>query len=104
MTDTGPGGPHKLLCTGRASHRPRTIGKFGLIAEGGFSIQVRSPDNDAGIWDIYMPPMLASESSVHLRCPTCGRDMRFKSAEFERFLREDTGSKRRDVSLFAAIL
>jgi len=116
-TGIGPGrveggkgmiGTPKLLCTGRGSHKPRTVGRYTLLDdEPGFvfAIQVRrarDSDVDRGVFE--MPWVHRAGPPVHLRCPTCRRDMRFKVTDFDRFLRADTGRRNRDVSLLAASL
>lgn len=92
----------KLECTGRGSHRPRTLGHFELIDdEPGvcFSLEVRpDPEAERGVY--FMPWVWVGGPPIHLRCVTCPRDMRFKVSDLDRFLREDASRRNRDVSFF----
>ncbi len=92
----------KLVCTGRGSHSPWTLGHFTLIDdEPGvrFSLEVRpDPEPVRGVYS--MPWVRVGGPSIHLRCGGCRRDMRFRVSDLDRFLREDASRKNRDVSFF----
>lgn len=112
MTGTTPGSP-KLICTGRGSHRRRTLGVYVLRDEG-FSLLQHAPRGQDPV-HITWPPLQpassekAKDPTIELMCLSCGegrkpRNMRFKASDLDKFLRADTGSIHKDASSLSAIL
>jgi hypothetical protein len=89
----------KIICTGRGTHKPRTLATYALQPQGGWILGSKQPMTGGDPVTTY-----PGVEHVGFKCPTCGRDMRFQASTLDAFLVADLPRVHRDVSALGAIV